>query len=299
MKESYIGLDLGGTGIKAALVDEDGTIAARAKRVTPTAEGREGIFRAVQQVIAELLEQNSRVRGIGIGTAGWVEPDTGKVLFANNNLPGWTDMPLREAVEQAFSLPVAVENDANAAALGEGWLGAALPYRHYAMLTLGTGVGGAVVLGGRIITGGKGAAGEFGHMVLYPGGIPCSCGQRGCMEHYVSGRALGRLAAEVHPTWDGRHLLEAFAAGDTAAAPAVERYFTDLSLAAHNIQSFLDPEAIILGGGVADSHPLWLEAWKLRLAELTPLKLNLIPASLGNEAGILGAARAIMQKERI
>ncbi|WP_019913066.1 ROK family protein [Paenibacillus sp. HW567] len=298
MSRYYIGADIGGTGIKAALIGEDGGIAARRSTPTPVSEGANGILHALKGIIAELMAEGPEVGGIGIGTAGRVDPEEGVVLYATDNLPGWTGMRLAAEIEAGFGLPAAVLNDANAAALGEGWLGAASGLADYAMLTLGTGVGGALVHREEPISGKQGAAGEFGHMVLYPGGIPCSCGQRGCIEHYLSGRALNRLAAGADGSWDSRKLLAAFAAGDQRAAAVMDVYLNDLSLTMHNIQSFLDPGAIILGGGVAESHPLWWAVWMERLAETSPLSFNVLPARLGNEAGMIGAARTIMMRRK-
>ncbi|MBW4081504.1 ROK family protein [Paenibacillus sp. S150] len=298
MSGYYIGADIGGTGIKAALIDEGGDIIARRSTPTPVSEGAKGILHALKGMLAALMADGPEVSGIGIGTAGRVDPEEGVVLYATDNLPGWTGMRLAAEIEAGLGLPAAVLNDANAAALGEGWLGAASGLADYAMLTLGTGVGGALVHREEPVSGKQGAAGEFGHMVLYPGGIPCSCGQRGCAEHYLSGRALNRLAAGADGSWDSHRLLAAFAAGDPRAAAVMDVYLNDLSLTVHNIQSFFDPGAIILGGGVAESHPLWRAAWMDRLAEASPLSFNVLPASLGNEAGMIGAARTIMMRGR-
>lgn len=298
MSRYYIGADLGGTGIKAALVDAQGVIAARSKAATPAVEGAEGILRALKDVIRRLLAEGAEVRGIGVGSAGRIDAAEGVVRYATDNLPGWTGMRLAEEIAAEFALPAAIENDANAAAVGEGWCGAAAGFSGYAMLTLGTGVGGAVIHRGEPVVGSQGAAGEFGHAVLYPGGLPCSCGQRGCAEQYLSGTALSRRAAAAAAGWDSRRLLEAYAAGHPLAAGAVEQYLDDLSFVVHNIQSFLDPEAIIIGGGVAESHPVWWEAWLGRLAAGSPLSITVLPARLGNEAGMLGAAKMIMDKER-
>ncbi|WNS41143.1 ROK family protein [Paenibacillus sp. MMS20-IR301] len=299
MKRYYIGADIGGTGMKAAVVGGQGEIVARRGIATPVHEGAAGILAGLKKIIAELMPGRYEISGIGIGTAGRVDPAQGTVLYATENLPGWTGMRLAEAIGSEFPLPVAVGNDANAAALGEGWLGAASGLKDYVMLTLGTGVGGAIIHQGEPVPGTQGGAGELGHTVLYPGGIACSCGQQGCTEHYVSGKALSRLAGEAAAGWDGRRLLAEFAAGSApaAAVAAMERYMYDLSLAVHNIQSIMDPEAIIIGGGVADSHALWWEAWMSRLPAVSPLPVKVLPARLGNEAGMIGAARMIMNRE--
>jgi glucokinase len=297
MKRYYIGADIGGTGMKAAVVDGQGEIVARRSTATPVNEGAAGILAALKKIIAELLSCGYEISGIGIGTAGRVDPVEGIVLYATENLPGWTGTRLAEIIGREFPLPVAVGNDANAAALGEGWRGAAAGLQDYVVLTLGTGVGGAIIHNAEPVAGGQGGAGEIGHMVLYPGGIPCSCGQRGCTEQYLSGKALSRLADDVQAGWDGRRLLAEFTAGSLPAAAAMERYMNDLSLTVHNIQAFWDPEAIILGGGVAESHFLWWEAWLNKLATVSPLSIQVLPAVLGNEAGIIGAARMIMNKE--
>ncbi|MFC4596873.1 ROK family protein [Cohnella hongkongensis] len=294
MSGCWIGLDVGGTGIKGAIVDEKGGVLVQEKVGTSAADGAEAIFGQLVRVAGKLRDSGLNVSGIGIGSAGRIDRATGTVRYATDNLPGWTGMRLAERIGDAFGLPVYVDNDANAAAAGEGWIGAAAGLRDYALITLGTGVGGALVCGGRVLSGRSGAAGEIGHACLYPGGLPCSCGGTGCVEQYVSGTALNRIARGVSPSWDSYRLLQAFEEGREEAREAMEGFFRDLSLTIRAVQMFMDPEAVVIGGGLADASAVWWEAFQQRWEAEQPYPMPVCPAALGNRAGVIGAARIAM-----
>ncbi|MFS0728211.1 ROK family protein [Paenibacillus sp. 1P07SE] len=296
MSERWIGIDVGGTGIKGALVDAAGTIHETCALPTPVALQAEGIEHSILGAIRELLASGAAVAGIGVGTAGRIDSREGTVVYATDNLPGWSGRTLRANLMRELGMPVVVHNDANAAAIGEGWLGGASGARHYAMITLGTGVGGAIVHNDRLITGHHWAAGEFGHSILYPDGLACNCGQRGCLEQYVSGTALDRAAREIEPGWDAQQLMESYRIGDERAKQAVGSFLRDLSVALHSVQAMFDPERLVIGGGVAESHPLWWDSLLRRLAAISSQPIRIEPARLGNRAGQLGAARAAMLK---
>lgn len=295
MSGRWIGVDVGGTGVKGAIVSAEGTMYGRCELPTVPEEGRAGLLQRIERVIGALIAEGGPVRGVGIGTAGRVDPRRGEVLYATGNLPGWTGTRLAEALRASTGLPVFAANDADAAAYGEGWIGAARGFDHYAMLTLGTGVGGALIHAGRIVTGRQGAAGELGHAVLYPNGRPCNCGQRGCLEQYVSGTALGRMAKRIDPSWDARRFMEAAAGGDPRTEAPLGEFVEALRLAVRNLQAAFDPDAVVIGGGVGESHSVWWDRLRLALeADASALSVTLAPATLGNDAGIAGAARLAM-----
>jgi glucokinase len=198
MKNLAIGVDLGGTNLRIAAVDEQGTLVEKVTLGTRVSLGRDHVIADMCDAIQRVLDKysnSSSLMGIGIGVPGIIDMQTGLVR-ESPNLPDWVDYPARAAIEQRLKTVVILENDANVAALGEQWLGAAKDFDHMAMLTLGTGVGGGLVQYGSIWHGANGMAGEFGHTTVEPEGHPCGCGNRGCLEQYASATAVVRMARE-------------------------------------------------------------------------------------------------------
>ena len=293
----YIGIDIGGTGIKGGLVTAEGELSDVRSVRTPVEEGRAGIMREIEHLISELIAGTERqVIAIGVGSAGSIDPHTGQVIFATDNLPGWTGHPLAAALSERFSLPVRADNDVNVAALGEAWLGAASDYNCFALVALGTGVGGALVNEKRIIHGFNGKAGEIGHMILKQDGFPCNCGQSGCFEQYASGTALNRIAAEVDPAWTSYTLLQRYEQRDERAVAVMNRFVSDLAAGLVSVYHVFGPEAIIIGGGLGSSADIWWEELRLKLRELSPKPILVDRAKLGNQAGMIGAAYLAISK---
>ncbi|GGJ14678.1 ROK family protein [Paenibacillus hunanensis] len=307
MQSCWIGIDIGGTAIKGALVNEHGQMIERMELPTRAEQGAEYILGRVLYIANELksiVYDNVKrsfitVHGIGIGSAGRIDRETGAVLEATDNLPGWKGLRLAEKVSEATGLPVYAVNDAHAAAAGEDWIGAARTIQSWIMLTIGTGIGGALVHYGEIISGQYGGAGELGHMILHPGGLPCNCGKRGCVEQYVSGTALNRLAREYHPDWTSRSLLEAAKRGDTGAHYLLDNWLNDLANTIINLDQIFDPQAIIIGGGIIVTRETWWTRLIQRIDELGGYPVRLEPAMLGNQAGMVGAARIAMQRHAL
>src|SRR5437868_5632184 len=199
MKDFSIGVDLGGTNLRIAAVDASGHLVEKVTLGTKVSLGRDHALNDMCDAIQHLSDKyrnSSNMLGIGIGVPGIIDMETG-LLRESPNLPGWADYPVRAEIERRLKTIVILENDANVAALGEQWLGAAKDYADMAMLTLGTGVGGGLVLGGTIWRGANGMAGEFGHTTVEPDGHICGCGNRGCLEQYASATAVVRLAREA------------------------------------------------------------------------------------------------------
>lgn len=305
-----IGVDIGGTKVSAGVVDEAGKVLATVKRATPARSASE-TRSAVVELIRELLVTFD-VASVGLAAAGFVDEGRSRVLFAPN-IPGWRDEPLRSLVESAVELPVVVENDANAAAWGEARHGAGRGERHLVCVTVGTGIGGGLILGGELYRGGSGVAAEFGHMQVVPDGRPCGCGQRGCWEQYASGTALVREAqamagerlgeaAELIALGDGTpagitgpDVTEAARRGDLVALAAFAEVGRWLGEGLADLAAILDPGAFIVGGGVSDAGELLLAPARDALAAgLTGgphrPRASVRPAQLGNEAGIVGVA---------
>lgn len=292
-----IGLDIGGTSIKGMVLDRNGQVLDLGKIATDAKQGKDRIMANMHSLLHELLQRNGEATGIGIGTAGRVDVHTGRIVYATDNLPGWQGTELKAILEQAYGRPVFVDNDANTALVGEAWLGAGKGIPDVTMLTLGTGVGGANMVGSELFRGAGWNGGEWGHTILIPGGRPCNCGQRGCVEQYLSGTALVSLAAEAagvsYPS--GVEVLEDFKRGLPAVVKVVNEYVRNLGVLLHNINIGLNPGVIVIGGGLTDSREIWWPLLDECLSSLSP-GIDVRPAQLGNQAGAIGAARLILNQ---
>ncbi|HST65307.1 MAG TPA: ROK family glucokinase [Mycobacteriales bacterium] len=303
-----IGVDIGGTKVAAGVVDEEGGVLALVRRPTPGDVA--GTEDAIAGCVTELTASYD-VIAVGIGAAGWIANDRATVLFSPHL--AWRDEPLKAALVDRIKLPVTVENDANAAAWAEYRYGAARGERVVCMITLGTGIGGGLVVSGTLYRGAYGVAGEWGHMAVVPDGRRCACGNRGCWEMYASGTALARDArelADVSPV--AAHRLLQLAGGDRSALigshvttaaregdPAAVEIFTTmgrwLGRGIASLAAALDPSVVVIGGGVSEAGELLLRpAQETFAANLTgrgfrpvaPIRL----AALGPDAGLVGAA---------
>lgn len=304
-----IGVDVGGTKVAAGVVDEAGTVLARTRRPTPGTSPRH-VEETIAAVVADLRHEHD-VEAVGIGAAGFIDVDRAHVRFAPNL--AWRDEPLRDEVSRRVGLPVVVENDGNAAAWAEHRFGAGRGESHLVCVTVGTGIGGGMVMDGRLYRGRFGMAAEFGHMQVFRDGRRCGCGQKGCWEQYCSGRALlheAREIADVQPL-RGRRLLElgdglpegieapevtqAGNEGDPAALACFEEVGYWLGQGLADLAALLDPGLFVVGGGVADAGDLLLGparrtfAARLSGGAFRPYA-EIRRAELGNEAGLVGAA---------
>lgn len=306
-RQYLLGVDIGGTNLKAGLVSLQGELLARTSRPTYLVAGWEGVIDQIHEVAEELLRQGglswSALRGLGVGVPGTVRLPQGEVLFAPNLR--WERVPLLSALAARFPVPVKVDNDAHVAALGEYWRGAAQGYRSVLLLTLGTGVGSAFLLEGRVLRGGNGLGSEMGHMVIDPHGPVCACGNRGCLEAFVAAPALERLARELRDAsppdspdlsgaWGVREVLAAAAAGDAVGRQVVASLVEHLAIGLANAVVLIDPEVILLGGGVSQGAEVFLPALReevaVRVGRMAYRPPPIMPAALGNWAGTLGAA---------
>jgi glucokinase len=306
-----IGVDVGGTKILAGTVTEDGAIRATARRPTPRQDAAD-VLDQVADVVAELVAGSDEpIVGVGVGIAGLVDAERAHVYFAPNLR--WSQVPVRDVLQSATGLSVVVENDGNIAAWGEYRFGAGRGADDMVLVTVGTGIGGGIVLGGRLFRGAHGAAGEIGHINSVPDGRACGCGRGGCWEQYASGNALVReardLAAERRAEAglllslgdgtpegvQGPDITEAALAGDPVAREAFARVGVWLGRGLADLAAVLDPEVFVIGGGVSESGDLLLASARATLMDKLIGQRNrpapeVRVAELANSAGVVGAA---------
>lgn len=306
-----IGVDIGGTKIAAGVVDTDGRILRTVRRPTPRNDAT-AVLNEVASVVDELQQEvDGTIVGVGVGVAGGVDRSRSTVYFAPNL--AWSGVPVRTVLEAATGLPVVVENDGSAAAWAEARFGAAKDTSNIVMVTVGTGIGGGIVMDGHVMRGAHGVAAEIGHMNAVPDGRPCGCGRNGCWEQYASGNALVReartLAAERRSEAgtllamgdgtpegvEGAHITKAAIHGDPVAVEAFAIVGTWLGRGLADLTAIVDPDAFVIGGGVSEAGDLLLANAHRTLTEKVfgassrPLP-ELVLAELGNDAGIVGAA---------
>jgi glucokinase len=303
------GIDVGGTKILGGVVDLDGAIVEELRVESPATDA-EAIEQAIEQLVTELRSRHD-IAAVGVGAAGYIDKARSVVMFAPNI--AWRDVGLKADLEERLDLPVVVENDANAAAWGEFTYGAGHDVDDLLLVTVGTGVGGGVVLDGELYRGAFGVGAEIGHMRVVPDGILCGCGNRGCFEQYASGRALERearaaaragslLAQEVLDRAGGDPdritgplITEAARAGDPFAAEQLASVGRWLGEGIASLTAVLDPAVVVIGGGVSEAGDLLLAPVRAAFAsQLTgrghrPV-LEIRKARLGNRAGLIGAA---------
>jgi glucokinase-like ROK family protein len=302
-----IGIDLGGTNIAIGAVDETFHIVAREQIPTAPARGPEAVIadmaRGVEMVLKGAGCTDLDCASVGIGSPGSCDRGRGTVTRAHNL--GWFGVPVVQMLEQRLGLPVHLENDGNCAALGEVLVGAAWGCSSAVMVTFGTGVGGGIVLDGKIYSGNRSLGGELGHMLLVYGGEECTCGRRGCWEAYASATALIRQAeraCEDNPTSllreapiTGASIFEAAARGDATAQEVVATYLRYVGAGLTDLVNLLYPEKVVLGGGIANAGAAFLEPVQAYLqghafCQGEPSLPQVVLATLGNDAGIIGAA---------
>jgi glucokinase len=303
-----LGVDVGGTKILAALVDESGTIHQQVHRDTSSAATK-NMVQAVEEIMS--LPEAKGVKAAGIAAAAYISYPEGRVEFAPN--VHFDDPDLRLAILRSFDLAVVVENDASAAAWGERLFGAGRGIDEMIMVAVGTGIGGGIVIGGELIRGARGFAGEFGHMTLLEGGPDCACGERGCLESLASGRAIEAMAKQKAVEGSAQALLEAAGGdvdnisgelvtvlasqGDEVSKGILGEAGRWLGIGLCSLINSFDPELVVVGGGVAEAGDLLLDPARSvvesRIAGRRSVP-EIVPATLGNEAGAVGAAALAM-----
>ena len=300
-----IGIDLGGTNTKGGVLDAAGRLTTRLSIATEAERGFEHVFERIVRLVRDLSGQScGDAVGVGLAAPGPLSHATG-VIHAAPNLPGWVNIRLAELLSAAVGLPVGLENDANAAAYGEHIAGAGVGCQNMVMLTLGTGVGGGVILGGQLVRGAFESAGEVGHMIVALDGRPCPCGQRGCLERYASAAAIAARARQridagdetVLPEGrdlDAQDVAEAAGRGDALAREIWEDACRRLAQACVNLTHLINVERIVLGGGLSAAGEALLEPTRRHFEalfwRLTDERPQILTARLGDDAGVIGAA---------
>jgi glucokinase len=270
MPDYSIGVDMGGTNLRIAAITTDGQLLEKITLGVKVALGRDYVIGEMCDAIHRLTAQYrgaGRFVGAGIGVPGIIDMEHG-MMRKSANLPGWSDYPVRDEIERRLGAKVVLDNDANVAALGEKWLGAGRDADNMAMITLGTGIGGAIVLGGKLFYGMSGMAGEFGHVTVEPNGVPCGCGNHGCAERYASATAVVRMAREAiasgqapelakaagsDPEFSARSVYNLAVQGNPDAKRIFERFGEALGILLADLVNILDLDMFVIGGGVVSA----------------------------------------------
>lgn len=318
-KHLVISIDLGGTKISTALVDGDGKIIAQDYRETLAAEGPDTVIErmldAARDIIADTGMSPSQVAAVGIGAPGPLDIDAG-VVISPPNLPGWDRIPLKQIIEDGLGITAFLENDANAAALGEHRFGAGQGADHMIYVTVSTGIGGGLILDGKLYHGANGMAGEIGHMTLIPDGPRCNCGNYGCVESLASGTAIARQArkrviygvptliadlAQGDPDLiTAKMVTEAAAQGDAEAQEIIAEAMEHLGIAMASLVNAFNPQLIVIGGGLTNIGEQLFEPVRHVIAQrafsAAAEVVRVVPAELGDDVGVLGAAAVALYK---
>ena len=308
-----LGIDLGGTKILSSVINPQGEMLSRDHSITPAAEGPEGVIQAILASAERAFEgaaiATDRVSAVGIGAPGLADTEVG-ILYTSPNLPGWKDVPLRDIIQEKFKKRAFLINDGNAAALGEYYFGAAKGVTHFIYVTISTGIGGGIVIDGKVLNGSKGMAGEIGHMTIADEGPPCRCGNQGCWEALASGTALAKAARKRIETGvdttilsfaDGKienvtaqTVQSAAEKGDPVADELIRKtaYYFGVGLA--NLINVFNPEMIVIGGGLSNmGERLFKPAHEVveeRAFNRAYRTVRFVKAALGRDSGVLGAA---------
>jgi glucokinase len=306
MKVGVIGVDVGGTKMTAALANRDGKIVKLLRIQTKREEGAEGGFKAICEMVKSLLDeaqtQGLSVEKIGVGFGGPVDFERGTV-YLSHHVPGWENFPLKAELERYFGVPVTVDNDANAGTLGEWMFGAGKGVNDLLYVNIGTGIGGGIVSGGKMVRGWRNLAGEIGHMTVKPNGPTCTCGRKGCLEALASGSAIGREGTErLGRPVRSEEVFRLADQGDPIAKQILAEAVDALAFAIGAAANLFNPKKVILGGGVAEApEHLLIEPLRECLVRYTLPQvyegLEVVRAQLGYNAGIMGAIALALMPE--
>lgn len=303
MPDYSIGVDMGGTNLRIAAISTDGQLLEKITTGVKLAMGRDYVIGEMCDAIQHLTERyraSGRFLGAGIGVPGIIDVEAG-MMRKSANLPGWTDYPVRDEIEHRLGARVFLDNDANVAALGEKWLGAGRDADDMAMITLGTGIGGAIILNGRIFYGMSGMAGEFGHVTIEPNGVPCGCGNHGCAERYASATAIVRMAREAieageapelskaassDPEFSAKSVYDLAMKGDAPAKRIFNRFGEVLGILLANLVNILDLDMFVIGGGVVSAWDAFAPKMFAEMRERSLVYAASAPEDpLGNKEG--------------
>ena len=315
MNKVYLGIDIGGTAAKFGLVDEDGNILHRSE-FSVSFDGYEtSILKTVLEKTEYFVASGGLsfrdISGIGVSATGQIDSVNGEVIGSAGHIKNWVGSKIKESFEKKYFIKTVVINDANSAALGEKWIGAGKGYKDIVAVTIGTGVGGGIIVNDKILLGKKGLAGEVGHIVIHGSGESCSCGNVGCLEKYASMTALVRRVSALQkkkPAYfpkefgeniNGRKIFDALS-GNNLLKEAVESWIDDISLGIISLVHIFNPELVIIGGGVSGRKEFIKSLSEKVHSKLMPRfaqGLEILPAKLGNDAGLAGAIYYLIENE--
>lgn len=319
--EVLLSVDIGGTAVKAGVVSKNGKVLY--KHETPSnVNYYQGSLMEIAKEAASVtykyaLDRGWVIKGIGVSATGQINSNTGQVIGACGNIPNWIGVNIKKECEDKFRIKTHVENDANCAALAEKWLGAGRKFNDFVTYTIGTGIGGGIIKDGRLMTGSQGIGGEIGHMIVEANGIDCTCGNKGCWEQYASMTALVRRVkmkiaisektSTIHnivkgdlDKINGKVIFQAAEMGDQLVLECLDEFFVYNAIGIVSLLHILNPEAVIIGGGVSMQKDRIVEPIKNQVFKRTmPAYLSEVDikaAQLGNDAGMVGAVKAFMDK---
>lgn len=298
-----LAIDIGGTAVKLGLADQKGNLFHKASADVAFDGYRTPIFTTVVRSARQMLKDHHiRPEGIAVSATGQVDTESGTIIGTNGKIANYEGLNLKAGMEETFGVETWALNDANAAILGECFTGRARGMKNVIMITLGTGVGGGVVVDGKILSGRRGIAGEMGHFPLYADGVPCSCGLRGCYESYASVTALierGRKRSGLDGL-DGREIFRRAEAGDTMFLSVLDEWISDIASGISGLVHIFNPEMVLVGGGVSSQEELLIRPLREKVFAQTMPRfregLQLEKATLGNDAGLVGAVRYWMDR---
>ena len=302
MQRYYLGVDIGGTAVKTGIVDESGRVISKSETEIDQSCKTESVMQTVIRSIKEIVEADiCEFAGIGVAAAGCIDTVRGKVALNGGNVPGWSGTEVCKILKDEFELPVSLANDGNCVALAEAWVGAARDCSDVVCVVLGTGLGGGIISGGRLIEGKCGFAGEIGHFMTHAGGNRCSCGKQGCYEAYAATSALVREALKVNPGWSSGRLLFADAnRGDKSALKVVDAWTDEVAFGIAGLVQIFNPEVVLIGGGVSVQEELVINPVREKVLALImedfTVGLQIKRAELGNDAGMVGAVKHLMSE---
>ncbi|MFC4620308.1 ROK family protein [Camelliibacillus cellulosilyticus] len=279
--------DIGGTKIKYCISNEEGIFEAYHEIDTESQKGGPYIIRKLEDVISA----HPSIDAISISTAGQVDSEKGSIIFANDNIPNYTGTNIKDLLEDRFQVPVKVENDVNAAALGEKFFGDVRQYSNFLFLTFGTGIGGAIIIDSKLYKGAQGIAGEFGHMMTHPNGLPCNCGKYGCYECYASTTALVNAALKIDSECvNGRIIFEKIHMKDKKILSIFDAWTYEAAIGIANLIHLFNPNAVVIGGGIMEQNlSVKMVSEKVKALILKSFsEVRLLKSRLGNKAGLYG-----------
>lgn len=303
----YLGIDIGGTAVKLGIVQEDGQILARMERSVSFDGYRTPVLTTVLQAAEEFLKEhavmNEMLEGIGISATGQIDSRAGIVAGTCGSMPGWEGTAIGPAFREKFGLPVTVANDANCMCLGEKWLGAAKDCQDFIGITIGTGIGGGIFTGGKLLEGSRGLGGELGHLMIHAeNGVSCTCGNHGCYERYAATTALVRKAQELSPELtDGRSIFAQAEAGEKSVQKLLNDWINEIAVGLAGLIHIFNPSLVLIGGGVSSQQKHLIEPLAEKVKKMImpafAQGLEIRQAALKNDAGLVGAVYYFISKQ--